>query len=87
VRGATEARLGRGGQGARARLGREEKGEEGEREREVGAHLGAWMIAAIVHRITPRAKEVEERWESGGREVGGGCCARNKMRYRGRGRT
>jgi hypothetical protein len=41
---------------------REEKGEEGEREREVGAHLGAWTIAATIHRITPRAKEVEERW-------------------------
>jgi hypothetical protein len=71
---------GHGGQGARARMGREEKGEEGEREREVGAHLGAWMIATTAHRITPRAKEVEERWESDGREVGGGCWAGNKMR-------
>jgi hypothetical protein len=46
----------------------------------VGAHLGAWTIATTVHRITPRAKEVEERWDRGGREVVGGCCVGNKMR-------
>jgi hypothetical protein len=50
------------------------------REREVGAHLEAWMIATTVHQITPRAKEVEERWERGGIEVGGGCCVGHKMR-------
>jgi hypothetical protein len=45
-----------------------------------GAHLGAWTIAATAHRITPRAKEVEERWKKGGREIGGGCCAGKQLR-------
>jgi hypothetical protein len=60
----------------------------GKTEREGGgAHLGAWTIAATAHRITPRAKEVEERWERGGREIGGGCCAgkTNEIEREGRG--
>lgn len=60
----------------------------GKTEREGGgAHLGAWTIAATAHRITPRANEVEERWERGGREIGGGCCAgkTNEIEREGRG--
>jgi hypothetical protein len=78
---------GHGGQGTRARLEREEKGEEGKEREGGGAHLGAWTIAATAHRITPRAKEVEERWERGGREIGGGCCAgkTNEIEREGRG--
>jgi hypothetical protein len=64
VQGAAGKREGRGG---------------GNRERDKGSPWG-WTIAATIHRITPRAKKVEKRWERGGREVGGGCCAGNKMR-------
>jgi hypothetical protein len=71
---------GRGGQGARARLGREENGEEGGKREGGGGSPWGWTIAATIHRITPREKEVEDRWERGGREVGGGCWAGNKMR-------
>jgi hypothetical protein len=69
-------------QGHAARGGWKERRERrGKREREGGgAHLGAWMIAATAHRITPRAKEVDERWKKGGREIGGGCCAGKQLR-------
>jgi hypothetical protein len=68
---AVEARRPGRGQGAakapprasRDALGREE-GEEGKREGGGGS-----TIAATVHRITPRAKEVEERWKREGEEV------------------
>jgi hypothetical protein len=73
-----------GGRGWKERR-RERRGKT---EREGGgAHLGAWTIAATAHRITPRAKEVEERWERGEREIGGGCCAgkTNDIEREGRG--
>jgi hypothetical protein len=61
----------RGGGGRSKGACREGKGE-GERER---AHLGI-QKPAITVTGSPRAK----RWERDGREVGGGCCAGNKMR-------
>jgi hypothetical protein len=42
-----------------------EREGEGGRERGGEAHLGIWRSAATVHRITPRAREVEERWKRG----------------------
>jgi hypothetical protein len=51
----TTRRDGDAGQGA-ARGGR-----KGGRREERGAHLGIRRSAATIHRITPRAKEVEER--------------------------
>jgi hypothetical protein len=48
--------------GGRARRGsREREGERGREERGGEAHLGIRRSATTVHRITPRAKEVEER--------------------------
>jgi hypothetical protein len=43
----------------RARVGKREGG--GREERGGEAHLGIQRSAATVHRITPRAREVEER--------------------------
>jgi hypothetical protein len=75
-RGAWPGR-GQGPAGARREGRRRERGGE---ERQGGSSPRSSTIAATAHRITPRAKEVEERWERGGREIGGGCCAGNKMR-------
>jgi hypothetical protein len=57
---------GRGGRGraegpGRGPLARGERKEGEDRGGEGGAHLGIRRLAATVHRITPRAKEVEER--------------------------
>jgi hypothetical protein len=40
---------------------RERKGESGREKRGGEANLGARRSAATIHRITPRAREVEER--------------------------
>jgi hypothetical protein len=47
------------GRMGRARVGKREGG--GREERGGEAHLGIQRSAATVHRITPRAREVEER--------------------------
>jgi hypothetical protein len=67
--------------------GREHAGEggrgrgEGERERGESSPRGS-TIAATVHRITPRAKELEERWKRGR----GSCCVGKEIEIeRGRG--
>jgi hypothetical protein len=73
------ARPGRGRGAAKGQQGRagKEGGGRGEGKREGGGSSPRGsMIAATVHRITPRAKVVEERWERGR----GSCCAGNKMR-------
>jgi hypothetical protein len=56
---------------------------EGKREGGGSSPRGS-TIVATVHRITPRAKEVEERWERGGRRLLRG--KQNEIE-RGRGRT
>jgi hypothetical protein len=48
-------------QGRRRRPGGARGGRKGGRREERGAHLGIRRSAATIHRITPRAKEVEER--------------------------
>jgi hypothetical protein len=56
-------RGGANGAAPRGRAGGRAHGERGRRERrgEAGAHLGIRRSAETIHRITPRAKEVEER--------------------------
>jgi hypothetical protein len=50
--------------GQEAARGREERRERRGDVKRGGAHLGARRSAITVHRITPRAKQVEEReWE------------------------
>jgi hypothetical protein len=58
------------GAAPRGRAGGRAHGERGRRERRGegkggGAHLGIRRSAATVHRMTPRAREVEERWKRG----------------------
>jgi hypothetical protein len=60
--GAGEGAQGAIGEGPRAG---EREGEGGREERGGEAYLGIRRSAATIHRITPRAREVEERWQGG----------------------
>jgi hypothetical protein len=72
---------GRAGAARRARAGKRE-GEGGREERGGEAHLGIRRPATTVHRITPRAREVEERWKRGRGKL---LHGKRKMRGRGEG--
>jgi hypothetical protein len=71
---------GAGGRGSRGAQGRKEEGEE--RGREGKSSPRGSTIATTIHRITPRAKEVEERWKRGRGKL---LCGKRKCdRERGR---